>query len=319
MQHLAIHRQGCSSRKGFTLIELLVCIGIVAILLSIILPAVQSTRAVAAKTICTNHLRQQSVATIAYEELHGHYPRGAARGELLPFLGEQVLYDEAVEYLEENFDNVTFGLLPYKAFDWVICPSDPAPIGYPDADGRTLHHTSYLWNGGNGERPWNGFFISIHPRYKGREFGAAAITDGLSQTAMYSEVLHMQFQNTSRLRVIWNVPRNDGEEMNDWLNRCEALPAAPADYGYTKGSLGLGWLWTQSSFHYTGYSHMLSPNRPSCLSSTRGAGGRVQTASSQHVGGANVAYGDGHVDFVNQSIDRAVWSEQGSRGMFPAF
>lgn len=65
-----------STQRGFTLIELLVVIAIIVVLASLILPAVQSTREEARRTLCANHLKQVGTACIEYETSHSHFPPG---------------------------------------------------------------------------------------------------------------------------------------------------------------------------------------------------------------------------------------------------
>src|ERR1039457_659902 len=109
-------------RRGFTLIELLVVIAIIAILIALLVPAVQKVRDAAARLQCTNNLKQMGLGLNAYHDSKkvlpsGHYST-AADGPLqyttwavaiLPFLDQQPLYANTTAYLP------TDGAFPWEA------------------------------------------------------------------------------------------------------------------------------------------------------------------------------------------------------------
>ncbi len=136
-------------RAGFTLIELLVVIAIIAILIALLVPAVQKVREAAARTQCTNNMKQMGLAAQSCHDAYKHFPPalgtmgsssvpvanqawGNAIFHMLPFIDQGNLYQQSFGavaafgfscYYTGN-NNVYSQVVPV-----FVCPSDPSHTG----------------------------------------------------------------------------------------------------------------------------------------------------------------------------------------------
>jgi prepilin-type N-terminal cleavage/methylation domain-containing protein len=121
--------------RGFTLVELLVVVALIGVLVALLLPAIQSSRAAARRTTCANNLRQIGIALTAYHTARKQYPVGCVEWRpaggserqlawsafLLPFLDEQATYDRLD--LSQAFDSATNAQAAAVLIPVFLCPS----------------------------------------------------------------------------------------------------------------------------------------------------------------------------------------------------
>ena len=123
-------------RPGFTLIELLVVIAIIAILVALLLPAVQQAREAARRTQCKNNLKQIGIALHSYHDVYKTFPPAYIPDEdgkpmhswrvlILPFIEQQALYEQYD--FNEPWDGPNNSQLANVVISVYQCPSSPNP------------------------------------------------------------------------------------------------------------------------------------------------------------------------------------------------
>src|SRR5262245_45156373 len=153
------------NRRGFTLIELLVVIAIIAILIGLLLPAVQKVREAAARLRCQNHLKQLGLAIHNYESANGALPGLGATPQrqysvfarILPFVEQENLRNLIVQDQDLfsfagvstlNPVQVPVALTEVKLF---LCPNHPQPPIFTNYNSATFAGSSYCVNTGSGD------------------------------------------------------------------------------------------------------------------------------------------------------------------------
>lgn len=305
------------SRRGFTLVELLVVIAIIGILVGLLLPAVQAAREAARRMQCGNNLKQLGLALHNYESSNKRMPAGRSPNSnlstfaaLMPYLEQVALY-EAIDFTQPSThprNDLPRGAL----ITTLLCPSDKvgsvpivgwAGTNYRTNQGATILNSqpSTVAGGANFGMPEpNGPFVP--GQFK--RFGA--ITDGLSNTAAFSEHGLGDFSNAVSSVTDTFRPGTYPNTLDEAVQQCNAVNVSDLSM---QGNSNVGAPWLSGSHSTTNYFHVAPPNGRSCMFPPQ----RIATsAQSYHTGGVQVGRCDGSVSFVSQNIDILAWRAIGS-------
>lgn len=284
---------------GFTLLELLVVIGIIALLLGLLLPAVQKVRAAAALAQCRNNVRQLVLALHLYHDAHNSFPMGhralfvrsgptapLQRGPLplsgwplaiLPYLEQHALHQQAMTAYQASW--LAFNNPPHTGLNTVVpvftCPSDWR-VATPQTSMRTKNNvalTSYLGVAGTDAAETRDGIL-----YQGSSTRLADVRDGTSNTLLLGErppSADFQFgwwyagvgqKGTGSAEQVLGVREPNLQPI------ATGAPCGPGKYPYQAA-------W--GFYDPCGMFHFWSP----------------------HPGGANFAFADGSVRFLGYSAD----------------
>jgi prepilin-type N-terminal cleavage/methylation domain-containing protein/prepilin-type processing-associated H-X9-DG protein len=285
-----------SARRGFTLIELLVVIAIIAVLVGLLLPAVQRVREASNRAKCQNNLKQIGLALYNYHDNTGRFPPGyqtqvaADNSDLGPgwgwaaFLLDDLEQGNLKQQIRFDLDirdplnaNARVTVLPI-----FVCPSDITLDTFTvvDANGNPLvdvaraNYTAMNGVLGVSSDAFdnNGAFL------RNKRFRTAHITDGLSNTLFVGE------RATNMSKVTWTgavtggvVPAQRYPDPADQLANAEAASALVLSHGSR--------------------SHI--PNDQLVFD--------ADATSSYHPGGVNFLFGDGSVRMISNGINGPVY------------
>ncbi|MCZ2344002.1 MAG: DUF1559 domain-containing protein [Bacteroidales bacterium] len=326
-------------RNAFTLIELLVVIAIIAVLIGLLLPAVQKVRSAAARSKCQNNLKQLALAMHSYHDANMKFPKNTNRDPanpggwqgweyfsanyvILPYIEQTALFNQF--NLQGTWSANLTGPMnqPVSTF---LCPAaEQAPPRTQISWGGP--GTNYAWSSGSSVRTaWS----AVGSNFNGMisvtdQLRMANINDGLSNTILASEIISgsgsnsspatypkdMQFVNDSTFTA------NITDTNFPTLAQLNAVgTASPVG---VRGNGGTLWGWyahSQSLLNTSAPPNWEHPNTGGncCPGGAHDWGYGIIPPRSYHDGGVNAAMGDGSVRFLNDSINLVTFQCLGHR------
>ena len=324
-----------TARQGFTLIELLVVIAIIAVLVGLLLPAVQKVREAAARLRCANNLKQIGLAVHAYHDANTYFPPGYVDGNttttstpdkdvgpgwawsafLLPYIEQGNLYNR-INFMQPVGMGVN-AQISQQSLTIFQCPSDPYQQVFSVYDSNfsnpiaTVAHSNYV--GCNGwEECFNGAGGNPQP-------GPGA--DGLA--GIYGQAGRGLFYRNSRTNV---ASVTDGMSNTIFVGERSGNHSPSTWTGAVPGGRCPAWMATQPPSPYSpppgpaydnadfGEALVLAHCNATHLPNADFPIYDPDTFYSMHIGGANFLLGDGSVRFLTSSINPNTYQALGTIG-----
>jgi prepilin-type N-terminal cleavage/methylation domain-containing protein/prepilin-type processing-associated H-X9-DG protein len=323
--------------RGFTLIELLVVIAIIAVLIGLLLPAVQKVRAAAARLRCQSNLKQIALAAHNYHETNNRFPGAVEQGgrrysslfvELLPHIEQEPLYQQ----WDFSPAAANGGARAGTVIKTYICPS------HPEVDSATVPfasgpHALTTYGGNGGTRPFppalspcDGMFFTTGPASQPRAGQTGVqilhIADGATNTLLFGERvvgdrnLDTFLDAQSYFEPVFDVAPTPPLQATASYAVWAPPPGPNAAGGLIGASAMINHLYAGSWSAPVPPLPNAPPPKPETIYWSKFGPdwwGRLGAMGSYHPGGLNIALADGSVRFLNESTSWRVLHDLSTR------